>query len=193
MTKNRHFAIIAPTKSGFVEQGGMTAISEVPMRTIRRGWSCLVLSVGCLLGVATIGEAAETALEREAKAQAEQFYGRYVTLCGKDAYRRHWVSDKGQWVEGGTQFRNWTFVVEPREVTPADRLNGVEWKGWVTFQAQAFRPYTAKDRRWLDEWRDGGAHSTQFPKRHGQWTVHADDAMVRSTLTPKLACPNISK
>ena len=39
------------------------------------------------------------------------------------------------------ELRNIQFVVSPRTLSEAEKLNGIEWQGWVHLYADAFRSY----------------------------------------------------
>jgi len=58
------------------------------------------------------------------------------------------------------------------EVSEADKLNGIEWKGAVNFSATAFR-FQQRDKSWTEwrTWKHGTFWSVSLERRSGKWTA----------------------
>ena len=135
--------------------------------------------------------AAETSLDREARNKAAAFWGTLVTDCGGSSY----LAARGY--EGITAIVEMkgavNVVLKPEELSEADKLNGVEWRGHSIMsrprlsrvrnfdevldesngpQAQ-LRPKVVTPGKW-GPWQDYGSQeaSLSLEKRSGTWSFH---------------------
>ena len=111
--------------------------------------------------------------DAEAQKQAQQFVEAQLTKCGDSYYGvRKLANDSGLY-----QFKNPKVSVKSQELTQADKLNGIEWKGSSTFSAETWRLYDVTGK-W-GPWRQGftslgiGLGVTMY-KHKGQWKFGSD-------------------
>lgn len=111
--------------------------------------------------------------DAEAQEQALRFAEAQLTRCGDSYFGvRKIASDNGLY-----QFKNPKVSVKSQDLTQADKLNGIEWKGNSTFTAEAWRLYDVTGK-W-GPWRQGftslgvGLGVTMY-KQKGQWKFGSD-------------------
>ena len=112
-------------------------------------------------------------LQEQAAQQANAFWNSRITKCGSDYY-----TQSPPYV---FQIRNPRIELEHGSLTPAARLNGVEYLGFTGYGVGQSRRYSSKRTLWDDggwsAWRDGFADiagtglRAEIRKAHGQWTV----------------------
>jgi hypothetical protein len=85
------------------------------------------------------------------EAAATFLWDSVLARCGADYY---YHDPKG----GFIQFRGVTFHTNLGTVSPADRLNGVEWRGWAIMVPSPYRIHDSDDAssKW-SKWQDGEA------------------------------------
>lgn len=121
----------------------------------------------------------------------------------------HWVKGQDGWTTAVTmgspyapdhylrQFRDLVVhSVEPRELDPSDRLNGVEWAGQVFFEKMPYReagdPGLIADGladlrvnrqrgRWT-QWIDFQPSALRLQKAKGQWQINRDTFLLRGRI-----------
>jgi hypothetical protein len=104
----------------------------------------------------------EPAIKREARAKAQEWWDASVSRCGGDYYTKIMRDDivmAGRVFEiedkPPIQFKPVTYELLEEPITEADRLNGVEWKGYATFPTKlTFRYYDSRNKKW-SSWREG--------------------------------------
>jgi hypothetical protein len=104
-----------------------------------------------MLSLSFAAEEAETPLDREARAQAAQFYRRYLTKCDADYFYFTVERAKSppvveEWIL--YQFHGLNIVVSPSTLSEAERLNGLEWRGSGSVFTEAFRLYDVTRQTW---------------------------------------------
>lgn len=111
--------------------------------------------------------------DAEAQEQALRFAEAQLTRCGDSYFGvRKIASDNGLY-----QFKNPKVSVKSQDLTQADKLNSIEWKGNSTFTAEAWRLYDVTGK-W-GPWRQGftslgvGLGVTMY-KQKGQWKFGSD-------------------
>ena len=89
----------------------------------------------------------------------------------------HWVKGPDGWTTQPqdsnplyTQFQELTFTVKPRQVSEAQRLNGADYRGTVTFKPTPERSYHTSPQGWSD-WGDGDPGTLGVERRNGEWRV----------------------
>lgn len=112
-------------------------------------------------------------VDAEPQEQAQKFVEAQLTRCDDSYYGvRKIASDNGLY-----QFKNPKVSVKSQELTQADKLNNLEWKGSSTFSAEAWRLYDVTGK-W-GPWRQGftslaiGLGVTMY-KQKGQWKFGSD-------------------
>ena len=112
-------------------------------------------------------------VDNEPQEQAQKFVEAQLTKCGDSYYGvRKIGNDSGLY-----QFKNPKVSVKSQELTEADKLNNVEWKGNSTFSAETWRLYDVTGK-W-GPWRQGftslgvGLGVTMY-KQKGQWKFGSD-------------------
>jgi hypothetical protein len=106
--------------------------------------------------------------DAEAREQAQKFVDAQLARCGDSYFGIRKITNESAIY----QFRNPKLSVRRQELTQADKLNGVEWKGDSTFSAEAWRMYDLTGK-WTP-WQQGFASldagvSVIFFKQKGQW------------------------
>lgn len=110
--------------------------------------------------------------DTEARDQAQKFVEAQFTRCGDSYYGiRKVANDNGLY-----QFRNPKVSVKSQELTQADKLNGIEWRGSSNFSAEEWRMYSVTGE-WTS-WREGFTSldvglSVNMYKENGQWKFGA--------------------
>lgn len=122
----------------------------------------------------------------EAESKAGEYLERTVTRCGDGEYTIARWGEKfyGNLVQQSAllELKNPSPVVKETPLTPADKLNGIEWRGTLDVSAAAHRQYDENVGRW-SEWRDGvpqhpkvarsliGLPDGEFYKKNGRWSI----------------------
>lgn len=122
----------------------------------------------------------------EAERKAQEYIERTVTRCGDGDYTIARWGEKfyGNLVQQWAllHLKNPSPVVKETPLTPADELNGIEWRGTLDIRAVAHRQYDEGAGRW-SEWRDGvpqhpkvarsliGLPDGEFYKKNGRWSI----------------------
>jgi hypothetical protein len=110
--------------------------------------------------------------DAEAQEQAVKFVEAQLTRCGDSYYGiRKVASDNGLY-----QFKNPKISVKSQELSQADKLNGIEWKGSSVFSAETWRMYSVTGE-WTP-WRQGFTAldiglSVNMYKQNGKWKFGA--------------------
>lgn len=103
---------------------------------------------------ATIGEALQDYISKRFK------------NCGGDFYSTH----VDVWGESYFQFKNVRSAWQPQNLSQADRLNGVQWKGVVYITSEVYRRTSEINKQWggwADNFRDTGSATEQ----NGAWQI----------------------
>lgn len=110
--------------------------------------------------------ALESRLRSEALARARNYWSAHTSNCGSSYIARSWFSDRS----GGhiKQLTNVRFSLAPRQLTEADRLNGLEWDGFALANGTSerdrhFSALTANGPRY------GPSGQTSPPEPWTQW------------------------
>jgi len=109
----------------------------------------------------------------EAQEQAQKFVEAQLTRCGDSSYGVRKIANDNSLY----QFKGPKVSVKDQELTQADKLNGIEWKGSSTFSAEAWRVYDVTGK-W-GPWRQGftslgvGLGVTMY-KQEGHWKFGSD-------------------
>jgi len=125
-------------------------------------------------------DAADVAAVSKPESVAAQEAATMAIKCAED----HWVmkEDGTLWTGYATQpyfysscnvqFKPVTPHLEEKELTEADKLNGIEWQGVANFSAPAFR-FQMMDKSWRDwqPWTLGTFWSEKLEKRNGTWSA----------------------
>jgi hypothetical protein len=118
------------------------------------------------------GSSASSA-ETEAQKEAEKFWATQVTKCEESYYRKEVLPKKGDYVLL-YEMKEPTVLAEPRKLSDADRLNGVEWEGRTVFSPKSSRVWGQDLGTWY-EWKKGMGNvpelSYPMKKAGGKWTV----------------------
>lgn len=107
--------------------------------------------------------------DKEAHEQALKYVEAQLTKCGDSYYGIRKIARDGNLY----QFKNPKVTVTSEQLTQADKLNGIEWKGSLYFSAEAWRNYY--DGQW-SEWRQNfmgvtAGLSGSLVKKNGEWQV----------------------
>ena len=110
-------------------------------------------------------QAAPTAADRAAVA--------YV----RAAIDSHWVQGRDGWTTLRQdsdplyrQFQELTFTIKPQQLSHAQRLNGADYPGTVTFKETPARSYSTSPQGWSD-WEDGDPGTLGIERRNGEWRM----------------------
>jgi hypothetical protein len=118
------------------------------------------------------GSAASLA-KTEAQQEAEKFWATQVTKCGESYYRKEVLPKKGDYVLL-YEMKEPTVLAEPRKLSDADRLNGIEWEGRTVFSPKSSRVWGQDPGTWY-EWKKGMGNvpelSYPMKKVNGKWSV----------------------
>ena len=98
--------------------------------------------------------------EQEIEAEAKKLFSTLFSKCGEDYFSKRTFRRKVStaWVIG--QYKDLAVQSRPVALSKADSLNGIQWKGSITFTASAGRvfphatdvPKYSKEARTLDVW-----------------------------------------
>jgi hypothetical protein len=158
-------------------------------------------SMGARTGTAN-AQASGSALGAEARTEAENVWGKVLTKCGDSYYyTTNGVTD----LAGGTvvQIRgaiSFHLLPSPRRLSPADKLNGLEWEGTSTMTAGLNREadFVNVDSSALAllswrEWADGLTDILVLQRKNGRWLVTHDNIHKRRIFERRLSCEVITK
>lgn len=132
-------------------------------------------TITCLILTACGGNfgSATSSAESEAQKEAEKFWATQVTKCGESYYRKEVLPKKSDYVLL-YEMKEPTILAQPRRLSDADRLNGVEWEGTTTFSPKSSRVWGQDPGTWY-EWKKGMGNvpelSYPMKKAGGKWTV----------------------
>lgn len=113
---------------------------------------CLVLAVASSLGCGRASAAHQA---------AEEFLAKKVVHCGDSVYTL-WDLRRIEQEQPPFEFRDFDWEVEPKEISEADRLNGITFHGFVVLSWSAHRSAGTK---W-GEWKGSSGKSwSPFPTR----------------------------
>ena len=98
----------------------------------------------------------------EASAQAETYWGQLLTKCGESYLYK---GDKSATLQ---EFRDVSFEIVPRQLTEADKLNGIRWAGAFTLTAKAHREQSGRSNQW-GKWKEGGSLEFKAKDVQGKW------------------------
>ena len=124
----------------------------------------------------------------------------------KEWVNSHFLIHKGSWYTSYpngfmAQFKNVRHEVEAGEVTKADKLNGIEWKGSITYTCDVYRDYNARDfnfkkKGWQDWKNCNGGLILNFilVKKAGSWQLQPTDSLfsIKQYADGKIIKPTIS-
>ncbi len=116
---------------------------------------CCVLA----FGAAAAGDKDQNA---EANAQAETYWGQLLAKCG-DSYL--YKGDKNTALQ---EYRTVSFDIVQRQLTDADKLNGIRWAGIFTLTAKAHRELSGRSNVW-GKWKEGGSLEFKAKNVNGKW------------------------
>lgn len=119
-------------------------------------------------------------VDSEALEQAHAFLARFFPRCGSSNYYTEAASGQYGELEG------FSIDIEPFQMTEADRLNGIEFRGHVRIQARLYRTSNPQTNKWND-WSQGSPMNIasdviDLQKRRGKWTIDAGYFIHRPTV-----------
>jgi len=89
----------------------------------------------------------------------------------------HWVQGREGWTTQRQdsdpiyrQFQELTFTIKPQQLSHAQRLNGADYRGTVTFKETPARAYSTSPQGWSD-WEDGDPGTLGIERRNGEWRM----------------------
>jgi hypothetical protein len=138
----------------------------------------------------TIPKASTLSLAGQAEEQARAFWNNRITKCGEDYYTLDSI-----YVH---QFKTINIQVQSYTITPADRLNGIEYKGLTTLTVGQSRTYSRKNTSYQatgwTKWADGftmsmggvGLNAT-LQKQKRQWNITAN-SMTQAGSLKQISC-----
>ena len=127
--------------------------------------------------------------DAEAREQAQQFVEAQLTRCGDSYFGiRKIANDNALY-----QFKHPKVSVKSQELTQADKLNSIEWKGSSTFSAEMWRMYDVTGK-W-GPWRQGFTSlgiglGVAMYKQKGQWKFGSDGNLKPSSYE-KVDCSKV--
>lgn len=98
------------------------------------------LAFFCFCVLVFLFSSCKSALEREAQVEAEKMWSSYFTRCG-DSY----FGATGREREYITQIKNPQINVSSKQLTEADKMNGIEWKGTTVVGCKVHRTGNSND------------------------------------------------
>jgi len=181
-----------------------------PMKAAFRAMPCVTLALAMVLGLAGCSRSNSGGSE-ESEPSA------HLTSADREAQRaafaelqRHWLKRSDGWttavVSGSAyapehflrQYRALTLQeVQPAPLSEADKLNGIEWEGQVTFKATTCREAGGEGGMVLDgmgsfgparhrgawtQWVDFTPGPLRFQKAKGAWEFRWDGSFLRGAL-----------
>lgn len=122
-----------------------------------------ILDGGCA-GKLVPGGVSNPAISAEAQTEAEKYWNSLLTKCGGTTYGR----ENRQPVDLIYEFRDLSIRIKPRQLTEADKLNGLQWSGDASLESKTSRELI-KDK-W-GPWKQGSIwlNSEKMEKINGQW------------------------
>lgn len=144
-------------------------------RFIAKGFLAMILLCAYALHTACGGEfgSAASLAKTEAQKEAEKFWATQVTKCGESYYRKEVLPKKGDYVLL-YEMKEPAVLAEPRKLSDADNLNGIEWEGRTVFSPKSSRVWAQDPGTWY-EWKKGMGNvpelSYPMKKMNGQWSV----------------------
>ena len=136
-----------------------------------------VLACSSSSSLAGSSSASESAIDREARQFVERHFNAQFKKCGDAYYSQHKTnpenpafSDKesgeGMW----TEVKSPQIVVDAYKVSDTDRLNGIEWQGFVYVSSGNWRT-TENGRwgKWFEPSKDFGKY--HLKKKNGEWAL----------------------
>lgn len=132
---------------------------------------CLLFLAACSFRPGTNGLFTSD-INEEARKEAEKFWATQITKCGDSYYRRREIKDNGSEY---FELKEPIVKVAPSQITEADRLNGLEWRGTTSLQLKVSREWDPTSHRWTP-WANGGleAGDLSYPmkKVSGEWSIN---------------------
>lgn len=134
---------------------------------------CAALLAWLSLACVSLTNMVASSAEAEARQEAEKFWATQVTKCGESYYRKEVLPKKDDYVLL-YEMKDPTVLAEPRKLSDADRLNGIEWEGRTVFSPKSSRVWGQDPGTWY-EWKKGMGNvpelSYPMKKVKGQWSV----------------------
>jgi hypothetical protein len=130
-------------------------------------------------GLAGSSSSSETAIDREARQFVERHFNAQFKKCVDSYYSQHKAnpenpafkneeSGEGMWVE----VKDPKIVIDAYKVTDTDRLNGIEWQGFVYVSSNNWRTTDyGKWGKWFPPSKDFGKY--HLKKKNGEWVLGA--------------------
>lgn len=147
-------------------------------RFMIKGLLALVVPFACALNLACrtdFGSAASSG-KSEAQQEAEKFWSTQVTKCGDSYFRKEVLPKKNGYVLL-YEMKDPTVLAEANQVTEADSLNGIEWKGSTTFSPKASRVWGQESGSWFP-WKKGAGNVPELTygmkKVKGVWSIDTE-------------------
>lgn len=166
---------------------------------------CITL-LTALLCLASCSSGKST-LSTEADRKAQEYFERTVAKCGDSYYA------KVRWSDIDTtnlriiphetllQLKDPFVTVKEKTLTEADKLNGIEWEGWIIFVTSAYKEHNDFQNSWSN-WSDGVPKHISiipiiggkpmldrtFSKKNGRWSIDEPD---KSPSRIKPACSEL--
>ena len=130
------------------------------------------------------------ALDDEAKKAIFDYYKRRhaLTLCGDSAYISTLSGGKLRIWQG----KKFSIKLQPEEASPADYLNGIEWKGSGEITAKAKRVFL-QDEGWTP-WSPDQDHmklDVVLTKKQGKWFVKMSGSFSEPSMNQPMGCQQI--
>lgn len=162
-----------------------------------------------------------SAISKEARKKAQEWWDASVVKCGDDLYTK--VARDG--INMGRAFENKdqpliqfkpvTVQIIEDPITDADKLNGIEWKGYAAIPLKlTFRYYDEREKKW-SSWREGSVIyapnqlrdafntlagkkvdyplSIELRKEKGQWNYESNNGESKINPLAKPDCADIPK
>ena len=144
------------------------------MKKIQRLFTLICLLSCMVFCVTYIDAQRPKSAKRVAKQPTQSLSEQAIDVIKRDVWTRRYSLCGNNWVTKYygriRQFRNINFYTRPSNLSNADRVNGVEWKGQVRVSAPLLR-YFNRDFTW-GEWQDVSAeHFFYLEKKNGKWNV----------------------
>jgi hypothetical protein len=149
-----------------------------------------MLTIGLLPLTITVYAAS---LDEEAKKLITDYYlnNKILTKCGDSYY----IGDKNpanpnEWAI--IEWKGVSPVIESAQLTYADKLNGLEWKGQGALVPQAGRLYDSSSKTWT-QWEapTGKGFMLTFVKKDGKWMADPEGKTKEMSKPLPLDCKKI--